>query len=95
MPPSSADPRKQFILTTTGNFFGLEVPPSLADSAALNNFLDDGNEFVLCFSLQHNDLHLSNQVQYSVTPDRISTTHVWKCEAFDYLEVTQVMRVRR
>jgi hypothetical protein len=62
MPPSSADPRKQFILTTTGNFFGLTAPPQLADSAELNNFLDDGNEFVLCFSQQQHDLHPSNQV---------------------------------
>ncbi|KAJ3590899.1 hypothetical protein NHX12_008847 [Muraenolepis orangiensis] len=62
MPPSSTDPRKQFILTTTGNFFGLKVSPDLADGAALNNFLDDGNEFVLCFSQQQQDLHLSNQI---------------------------------
>ena len=62
MPPSSVDHRKQFILTTTGNFFGWTVSPHLADSAELNNFLDDGNEFVLCFSQQQHDLHLSNQV---------------------------------
>ncbi|CAL8361611.1 unnamed protein product [Merluccius merluccius] len=65
MPPSSADPRKQFIVTTTGNFFGLTVSPLLADGAVLNNFLDDGNEFVLCFSQQQNDLHLSNQIEAS------------------------------
>ncbi|XP_056467776.1 cytoplasmic dynein 2 heavy chain 1 isoform X1 [Gadus chalcogrammus] len=65
MPPSSADPRKQFILTTTGNFFGLTASPQLADSAELNNFLDDGNEFVLCFSQQQHDLHPSNQIETS------------------------------
>uniref|UniRef100_A0A7N6AJF6 Cytoplasmic dynein 2 heavy chain 1 n=1 Tax=Anabas testudineus TaxID=64144 RepID=A0A7N6AJF6_ANATE len=47
MSHSSEDARKKFILTTTGNFHGIKPLPSLTDSPELNNFLDDGNEFVL------------------------------------------------
>uniref|UniRef100_A0A3Q3KJ04 Cytoplasmic dynein 2 heavy chain 1 n=1 Tax=Monopterus albus TaxID=43700 RepID=A0A3Q3KJ04_MONAL len=50
MPHGSGDARKTFILTTTGNFFGIKPPLSLADSSELNNFLDNGNEFVLSVS---------------------------------------------
>lgn len=62
MPPGSDDGRKKFILTTTGNFYGIKPSSSLADSSELNNFLDDGNEFVLSVSRRGNDLHLSNKV---------------------------------
>uniref|UniRef100_A0A8C4HES0 Cytoplasmic dynein 2 heavy chain 1 n=1 Tax=Dicentrarchus labrax TaxID=13489 RepID=A0A8C4HES0_DICLA len=62
MPHGSDDARKKFILTTTGNFYGIKPSPSLADSPELNNFLDDGNEFVLSVSRHDNDLHLSNKV---------------------------------
>lgn len=62
MPHGSDDARKKFILTTTGNFYGVKPSSSLADSPELNNFLDDGNEFVLSVSRHDNDLHLSNKV---------------------------------
>lgn len=62
MPHGSDDARKKFILTTTGNFYGVKPSSSLADSPELNNFLDDGNEFVLSVSRRDNDLHLSNKV---------------------------------
>lgn len=62
MPHSSDDVRKKFILTTTGNFFGLKPSSSLANSPVLNNFLDDGNEFVLSVCKYENDLQLSNKV---------------------------------
>lgn len=62
MPHGSDDSRKKFILTTTGNFFGLKPSSSLIDRPELNNFLDDGNEFVLSVSRHDNDLHLSNKV---------------------------------
>ncbi|XP_034460809.1 cytoplasmic dynein 2 heavy chain 1 isoform X1 [Hippoglossus hippoglossus] len=65
MPHGSDDARKKFILTTAGNFYGIKPSPSLADSAELNNFLDDGNEFVLSVSRHDNDLHLSNKVEAS------------------------------
>lgn len=63
MPHSSEDARKKFILTTIGNFHGIQPLPSLADSQELNNFLDDGNEFVLSIIRHDNDLHLSNKVK--------------------------------
>ncbi len=63
MPHASDDVRKKFILTTTGNFYGIKPSPSLADSQELNNFLDDGNEFVLSVSRHVNDLHFSNKVK--------------------------------
>lgn len=62
MPHGSDDARKKFILTTTGNFYGIKPSLSLAASPELNNFLDDGNEFVLSVSRHENDLHLSNKV---------------------------------
>lgn len=62
MPHGSDDARKKFILTTTGNFYGIKPSSSLDDSTELNNFLDDGNEFVLSVSRHNNDLHLSNKV---------------------------------
>ena len=47
----SGDSRKDFILATAGNFFGISVNDlpisSLYNSSALNSFLDDGNCNVL------------------------------------------------
>ncbi|XP_025753905.1 cytoplasmic dynein 2 heavy chain 1 isoform X2 [Oreochromis niloticus] len=63
MPHGSDDARKKFILTTTGNFYGLKPSSSLTDSPELNNFLDDGNEFVLSVSRYDNDLRLSNKIE--------------------------------
>uniref|UniRef100_A0A671UTN4 Cytoplasmic dynein 2 heavy chain 1 n=1 Tax=Sparus aurata TaxID=8175 RepID=A0A671UTN4_SPAAU len=65
MPHGSDDARKKFILTTTGNFYGIKPSSSLDDSTELNNFLDDGNEFVLSVSRHNNDLHLSNKIEAS------------------------------
>uniref|UniRef100_A0A667ZZ86 Dynein cytoplasmic 2 heavy chain 1 n=1 Tax=Myripristis murdjan TaxID=586833 RepID=A0A667ZZ86_9TELE len=65
MPHGSDDARKRFILATAGNFYGLKPLSSLADSPELNNFLDDGNEFVLAVSRHDNDLHLSNKIATS------------------------------
>ncbi|KAM4627347.1 cytoplasmic dynein 2 heavy chain 1 [Polymixia lowei] len=65
MSHGSDDPRKRFILTTTGNFYGLKPSSSLADCPELNNFLDDGNEYVLSVSRYETDLHLSNQIKTS------------------------------
>ncbi len=62
MPHGSDDARKTFILTTTGNFYGIKPLSSLTNSPELNNFLDDGNEFVLSVSRHDNDLYLSNKV---------------------------------
>uniref|UniRef100_A0A8D3CV29 Dynein heavy chain tail domain-containing protein n=1 Tax=Scophthalmus maximus TaxID=52904 RepID=A0A8D3CV29_SCOMX len=65
MSHGSDDARKTFVLTTTGNFFGIKPSSCLADSPELNNFLDDGNEFVLCVSRLDNDLHLSKKIEAS------------------------------
>lgn len=62
MSHSEDDARKRFILTTTGNFYSTKPSSSLADSPELNNFLDDGNEFVLSVIRHGNDLSLSNKV---------------------------------
>lgn len=63
MPQSPDDPRKKFILATAGNFFGVRPVSSLSDSPELNNFLDDGNEFLISVNRNDNDLHFSNQVK--------------------------------
>lgn len=62
MPHGSDDARKRFILATTGNFYGIEPSSSLAGSQELNNFLDDGNQFVLSVVRHDGNLHLSNTV---------------------------------
>lgn len=66
MPHGSDDARKKFILTTTGNFYGIKPSSSLVGSPELNNFLDDGNEFVLSVSRHNSDLHLSNTVAKNI-----------------------------
>lgn len=63
MPQSSDDLRKKFILATAGNFYGVRPAPSLSDSPELNNYLDDGNEFLLSVNRKDNDLHFSNKVK--------------------------------
>ncbi|XP_029026743.1 cytoplasmic dynein 2 heavy chain 1 isoform X2 [Betta splendens] len=65
MSHSPEDARKKFILTTAGNFHGIKPSPSFADDPGLNNFLDDGNEFVLSISSHDNELHLSNKIETS------------------------------
>lgn len=67
MPTGLTDTRKNFILTTTGNYFGLQpsdplISP-LSDSKELNCFLDDGNEFVLSILKSGKNLVMSNKVE--------------------------------
>jgi dynein heavy chain 2 len=63
----SGDSRKEFILATTGNFFGLQVSdPALEKCAAsndLNCFLDDGGTSVLVGKLDGKKVIFSKQVQ--------------------------------
>ncbi|XP_061923239.1 dynein cytoplasmic 2 heavy chain 1 isoform X1 [Entelurus aequoreus] len=63
MSGESNDARKKFILTTTGNFYELNAASALNDSPELNNFLDDGNVFVLSASRHENKLQLSNKIE--------------------------------
>ena len=50
----AGDSRKEFLLATAGNFFGVSVSDGSIshahDSAALNSFLDDGSVSVLAAS---------------------------------------------
>lgn len=62
MPHDTEDIRKRFILATTANYFELKPPSSLSDCTELNNFLDDGNEFILAVIRNGQDLQLSNRV---------------------------------
>ncbi|XDV33112.1 hypothetical protein PO909_003674 [Leuciscus waleckii] len=62
MPPGTDDPRKLFILTTVGNHFSLDTPASLS-RRPLDNFLDDGNEFLLAVSRHADELHFSNKLE--------------------------------
>ncbi|CAG6004611.1 unnamed protein product [Menidia menidia] len=72
MPHTSEDARKTFVLTTAGNFYGVKPLSSLYDSPELNNFLDDGNEFVLSIRTHGNDLHLSNKiVEVGVSKEKV------------------------
>ncbi|KAI1893942.1 hypothetical protein AGOR_G00128840 [Albula goreensis] len=68
------DARKHFILTTTGDYFGLTAPSdptvlSLSDCRELNNFLDDGNEFVLSVHKHGSDLLMSNKIDSGDSKD--------------------------
>ena len=62
----AGDSRKEFILATTGNFFGLSVSDgaisSNHDDPCLNNFLDDGNVPVLSAQMSNNKIQLTNRV---------------------------------
>ncbi|KAJ7995299.1 hypothetical protein DPEC_G00243100 [Dallia pectoralis] len=71
MSQSTIDSRKQFILTTTGNYFGLKPSSSLDQCEELNNFLDDGNEFVLAVNQHGNDLSLSNKIEAGDSKEKV------------------------
>ena len=60
----SGDSRKDFVLATTGNYFGIAPSDaSLAKNTALNSFLDDGNVSVLVAKLDNSKkVILSNKV---------------------------------
>lgn len=75
MPHDTEDIRKRFILTTTANYFGLKSS-SLSDCRELDNFLDDGNEFVLAIIRNGKDLQLSNRVSTWTQPSFKETLHV-------------------
>lgn len=60
------DSRKEFILATTGNYFGLQVnEPAVSachNSKDLNCFLDDGGTGVLVGMLENKKIAFSTQV---------------------------------
>ncbi|XP_073674385.1 cytoplasmic dynein 2 heavy chain 1-like [Garra rufa] len=63
MPPGTDDPRKLFILTTAGNYFSLDTSASLSTCHPLDNFLDDGNEFLLTVTRNKDELQFSNKLE--------------------------------
>ncbi|XP_029458286.1 cytoplasmic dynein 2 heavy chain 1 [Rhinatrema bivittatum] len=68
------DHRKQFILATSENYFGLPFSDGEASALSgkeINNFLDDGNEFVLSVRKSGQRLIFSNQVDAGDTKDKV------------------------
>uniref|UniRef100_A0A4W3JMF3 Cytoplasmic dynein 2 heavy chain 1 n=1 Tax=Callorhinchus milii TaxID=7868 RepID=A0A4W3JMF3_CALMI len=67
MPDILEDQRKVFILITAANYFGLSPSDSHISSLQvrreLNNFLDDGNEFVLSLQKSGDQLVICNKVE--------------------------------
>ncbi|XP_050986096.1 LOW QUALITY PROTEIN: cytoplasmic dynein 2 heavy chain 1 [Labeo rohita] len=63
MPPGTDDPRKLFILNTAGNYFSLDTPGSLSTCHPLDNFLDDGNQFLLTVTRNKDELQFSNKLE--------------------------------
>ncbi|XP_073518216.1 cytoplasmic dynein 2 heavy chain 1 isoform X2 [Phyllobates terribilis] len=71
MPPAAAeDRRKEFILSTVHNYFGLpgERPPGCAE---LERFLDDGNEFILSARRAGARVLLTNKVEPGDTKEKV------------------------
>ncbi|XP_013915709.1 PREDICTED: cytoplasmic dynein 2 heavy chain 1 [Thamnophis sirtalis] len=68
------DKRKIFISATAGNYFGLSSYGSLAPLSAspeLANFLDDGNEYLLCVQHSEDQISVSNKVEASNSEDKM------------------------
>ena len=64
------DSRKDFVLVTTANYFGVPITDgaitALFNSLALNNFLDDGNVTILAGKLDNkNDKKIDFQNRVS------------------------------
>ena len=75
----SVDTRKDFLVATTGNYFGIQSSDSVLDdvrsSKELNIFLDDGNSPVLAAKYDthqgHKSIKLSNNVEPSDTAEKV------------------------
>ena len=75
----SGDTRKDFLVATTGNYFGIQSSDSVLDdvrsSKELNIFLDDGNSPVLAAKYDthqgHKNIKLSNNVEPSDTAEKV------------------------
>lgn len=75
----SGDTRKDFLVATTGNYFGIQSSDSVLDdvrsSKELNIFLDDGNSPVLAAKYDthqgHKSIKLSNNVEPSDTAEKV------------------------
>ncbi|KAM7436007.1 Cytoplasmic dynein 2 heavy chain 1 [Porites harrisoni] len=75
----SGDTRKDFLVATTGNYFGIQSADSVLEdvrsSKELNIFLDDGNSPVLAAKYDthqgHKSIKLSNNVEPSDTAEKV------------------------
>ncbi|XP_071951365.1 cytoplasmic dynein 2 heavy chain 1-like isoform X2 [Antedon mediterranea] len=75
----SGDSRKDFILTTFGNYFSIDTSSpqitGLNGTSEINSFLDDGNVSLLAAKLKHRGnekvIQLSNKVEPSETKDKV------------------------
>lgn len=75
----SGDTRKDFLVATTGNYFGIQSSDSVLDdvrsSKELNIFLDDGNSPVLAAKYDthqgHKSIKLTNNVEPSDTAEKV------------------------
>uniref|UniRef100_A0A803SUA0 Dynein cytoplasmic 2 heavy chain 1 n=1 Tax=Anolis carolinensis TaxID=28377 RepID=A0A803SUA0_ANOCA len=68
------DKRRIFISATVANYFGLSSYTSLAplsSSPELGNFLDDGNEFLLCVQHSQDQILVSNKVEAGNSEDKM------------------------
>ncbi|KAH0625160.1 hypothetical protein JD844_033332 [Phrynosoma platyrhinos] len=68
------DKRKIFVSATAANYFGLSSFTSLAplsSSPELANFLDDGNEFLLCVQHSEDQIRVSNKVEAGNSEDKM------------------------
>ena len=76
---SSGDTRKDLLVATTGNYFGIQSSDSVLNdvrsSKELNIFLDDGNSPVLAAKYDthqgHKSIKLSNNVEPSDTAEKV------------------------
>ncbi|GAA6078243.1 cytoplasmic dynein 2 heavy chain 1 isoform X1 [Tachysurus ichikawai] len=71
MAPMMDDPRKLFLLTTVGNYFGVKTSPSLTTCTQINNYLDDSNEFLLAVSADGDELLFSNRMDSGQCEKRV------------------------
>ncbi|KAJ8280434.1 hypothetical protein GJAV_G00054510 [Gymnothorax javanicus] len=74
--PHDEDARKHLILSATGNYFGLETSSdplisALTDCTELNNFLDDGNEYLLSVRKSGSELLMSNKIDSGDSKDKV------------------------
>ncbi|XP_071126281.1 cytoplasmic dynein 2 heavy chain 1-like isoform X2 [Mytilus edulis] len=69
------DSRKEYVLATTANYFGVAVSDgsisALADSRALNNFLDDGNATVLAGKNEGKRINFYNKVEPNENKEQV------------------------
>ncbi|XP_075448514.1 cytoplasmic dynein 2 heavy chain 1 isoform X2 [Ascaphus truei] len=69
--PGGGDERKRFLFTTLHNYFGLPSDEATPDCREVNQFLDDGNEFILSGRRSEAGVVFSNKVDANDTKDKV------------------------